>query len=53
MMSPAPGPCPPPLQPLSAATLVYAGAACALRVSETTEAPNLIRRRLLRRRTKA
>jgi putative peptidoglycan lipid II flippase len=38
---------------IGAAVAVYAGAAYALRVSETTEALNLIRRRLGRRRAKA
>jgi len=38
---------------IGAAMLVYAGAAYALRISETAEALNLVRRRLLRRRAKA
>jgi putative peptidoglycan lipid II flippase len=38
---------------IGAAVAVYAGAAYALRISETTEALNLIRRRLGRRRAKA
>jgi len=38
---------------IGAAMLVYAGAAYALRISETTEALNLVRRRLGRRRAKA
>ena len=38
---------------IGAAIVVYAGAAYTLRISETTEAINLIRRRLLRRRAKA
>jgi hypothetical protein len=38
---------------IGAAMLVYAGAAYALRISETTEALNLVRRRLGRRPARA